>query len=75
MKALLLEAADGPDALRLADVDDPAPQDGMVRIEVHAAGVGFVDMLVSHGRYQIKPTEAAKSFARTTSRWAGPARY
>ncbi len=55
MRALLLESADGPGGLRLADVDEPAPQDGMVRIEVHAAGVGFVDMLVSRGEYQIKP--------------------
>jgi NADPH2:quinone reductase len=55
VKALLLEAATGPDALRLTDVDEPAAQDGMVRIEVHAAGVGFVDMLVSRGEYQIKP--------------------
>jgi NADPH2:quinone reductase len=55
MRALLLESADGPDALRLADVDEPAGGEGLVRIEVHAAGVGFVDMLVSRGEYQIKP--------------------
>lgn len=55
MKALLLESTGGPDALRLAEVDDPVAGEGMVLIEVHAAGVGFVDMLVTRGEYQIKP--------------------
>lgn len=55
MRALLLEEAIGPDGLRLTTVDDPVPTPGMVLIEVHAAGVGFVDMLMTKGEYQIKP--------------------
>ena len=31
-----------------------APTDGMVRIGVHAAGIGFVDTLVTRGLYQVR---------------------
>jgi NADPH2:quinone reductase len=55
MRALLLREATGPDGLELTDVDPPAVTDGMVLIDVHAAGVGFVDMLITKGEYQIKP--------------------
>jgi NADPH2:quinone reductase len=39
--------------LRLKEV--PAPGPGEVRVAVKAAGVSFVDVLVSQGRYQAKP--------------------
>jgi NADPH2:quinone reductase len=55
MRALLLREAIGPDGLELEILDDPVPTDGMVLVEVHAAGVGFVDMLMTKGEYQIKP--------------------
>ncbi len=55
MRALLLHEATGPDGLTLTDVDAPQPTEGMVLIDVHAAGVGFVDMLITKGEYQIKP--------------------
>jgi len=55
MRALQLQEATGPDGLVLCELDDPVPTDGMVLIEVHAAGVGFVDMLMTKGEYQIKP--------------------
>src|SRR5919197_6435611 len=54
VRALLLEAETGPSGLGLADVDEPAA-DGTVLIEVHAAGVGFVDHLICRGEYQIRP--------------------
>ena len=54
MKALLLRELTGPDALRLEEVDEPAGDDLAV-IDVHAAGVGFVDLLVTRGEYQIRP--------------------
>jgi NADPH2:quinone reductase len=40
-------------ALRSHDPGPPAP--GQVRIAIRAAGVSFVDVLVSEGRYQAKP--------------------
>src|SRR3954454_15753356 len=54
VRALLLESETGPSGLTIADVDEPAG-DGLVLIEVHAAGVGFVDHLICRGAYQIRP--------------------
>jgi NADPH2:quinone reductase len=55
VRALLLEAETGPSGLQLSDVDEPEAADGTVLIEVHAAGVGFVDHLICRGEYQIRP--------------------
>lgn len=55
MRALRAHALTGPSALSVDEVADPsAPADGMVRIEVHAAGIGFVDTLVTRGLYQVR---------------------
>ena len=54
MRALNLTRLDGPDALELADVPVPS-SDGRLVVEVHAAGVGFPDLLMSRGRYQFRP--------------------
>jgi NADPH:quinone reductase len=58
MRALLLSEFTGPDGVALGEV--PAPTAGgdegrTVRIEVHAAGVSFADMLITRGLYQLKP--------------------
>jgi NADPH2:quinone reductase len=55
MRALLLRETTGPSALTIEDVPEPEASEGMVLIDVHAAGAGFVDMLVTKGEYQIKP--------------------
>jgi NADPH:quinone reductase len=55
MRALQLREAIGPDGLEVVELPDPVPGDGMVLVEVHAAGVGFVDMLMTRGEYQIQP--------------------
>jgi NADPH:quinone reductase len=55
VRALVLESETGPRGLRLADADEPEAADGTVLIEVHAAGVGFVDHLICRGEYQIRP--------------------
>ena len=54
MRALELQALTGPDGLRLVDRADP-PTDGRVAIDVAAAGVCFPDLLMSRGRYQVRP--------------------
>jgi NADPH2:quinone reductase len=54
MRALELRSLDGPDALTLVERDDP-PANGSVVIDVKAAGVSFPDLLVTQGRYQVKP--------------------
>lgn len=55
MQAARLRSEDGPDALEIVDVPEPRPRDGQVLINVHAAGVSFVDLLMSRGRYQVRP--------------------
>lgn len=55
MRALLLGDITGPEALELQDAEEPQAPAGTTRIEVHAAGVGFVDWLVTRGEYQIRP--------------------
>jgi NADPH2:quinone reductase len=55
VRALVLESETGPSGLGIAEVDEPAAGDGLVLIEVHAAGVGFVDHLICRGEYQIRP--------------------
>ena len=54
MRAMRLTRLDGPDALELADVPEPSSADQLV-VEIHAAGVGFPDLLMSRGRYQVRP--------------------
>jgi NADPH2:quinone reductase len=54
MRAVQLQSLDGPDALRVSDVPEPAGADRVV-VAVHAAGVGFPDLLMTRGRYQFRP--------------------
>ena len=55
MRALRAHSLDGPAALSVDEVPEPVPPAGnMVRIAVHAAGVGFVDTLVTRGLYQVR---------------------
>jgi NADPH2:quinone reductase len=55
VRALVLHETTGPEALRLEDLPAPAAPAGTTAIEVHAAGIGFVDWLVTRGEYQITP--------------------
>ena len=43
------------DALRLADVDVPAPGPGQVLLRVHATALNFPDVLLAAGQYQVRP--------------------
>ena len=51
MKAMVVETEDGPSGVSLRDVSAP---DGGLVIAVRAAGVGFPDLLMSQGRFQIR---------------------
>jgi NADPH2:quinone reductase len=53
MRAAVLTRLDGPGAVQVGDVDEPAG-DGVV-VEVHAAGAAFPDALLTRGLYQYKP--------------------
>jgi NADPH:quinone reductase len=54
VRALRVHELIGPDGLRLDEIAEPAEETG-VRVAVHAAGVGFVDTLLTRGRYQVRP--------------------
>jgi NADPH2:quinone reductase len=54
MRAAQVSSLDGPSAVKVVEVDEPAAGD-RVLIDVHAAGVAFPDVLQTRGRYQIRP--------------------
>lgn len=54
MRALMLRETTGPSGLHLEDTPDPEAADDMVLVDVHVAGVGYVDMLITKGEYQVK---------------------
>jgi NADPH:quinone reductase len=54
MRAVRVTRLDGPDAVEVADIDEPPGEDGVV-VDVHAAGVAFPDALQTRGLYQYKP--------------------
>ena len=55
MKAILCNEFGPPSTLFLADIPEPQIQPGMVKIQIHAAGVNFPDTLMIAGKYQEKP--------------------
>ena len=55
MRALRAHDLGGPTGLRIDQVPVPGrPDPQAVRIDVHAAGLGFVDTLVIRGKYQVR---------------------
>ena len=55
MWALRLKSLGGPDSLEFVSVPAPTGGPNQVVIEVHAAGVGFPDLLMTRGQYQMRP--------------------
>ena len=55
MKALLCKTLGEPDDLVIEEITPPRPKGGEVRIQVHACGVNFPDVLMVQGKYQVKP--------------------
>lgn len=53
MKAIRLDANGGPEVLRLADVETPAPSAGQIRVKHEAIGVNFIDTYQRAGLYKI----------------------
>ena len=56
MRALVCEKFGPPSSLRESEIATPDVGPEEVLIEVHAAGVGFVDGLMIQGKYQVKPS-------------------
>ncbi len=55
MKAILCTAFGPPETLKHAEIDPPTLGPDGVRIEVHAVGVNFPDLLLIEGKYQLRP--------------------
>lgn len=55
MRAIWCTEYQDPAGLSIAEVPRPVPALGEVLVRVHAAAVGFVDLLIAGGRYQVKP--------------------
>ena len=55
MKAQQLVTEGGPESLEYTDVPEPVAEPDGVLIDVHAAGVSFVDVLMTRGQYQDRP--------------------
>lgn len=55
LRTLQMESLSGPDGLSIAELRPPQAGEDQVVIDVHAAGVTFPDLLMTHGKYQRKP--------------------
>jgi NADPH2:quinone reductase len=55
MKSVRAESLESLSAYQLVEVDAPAPGPDDVVIRVAACGLGYADVLVALGRYQVKP--------------------
>jgi NADPH2:quinone reductase len=55
MRAALCRTLDGPDAITIEEIADPAPEPGKVVLRVEAAALNFLDTLITRGKYQYKP--------------------
>lgn len=55
MKAIQAAGLESIDAYRQVELPTPEPGAGELRLRVGYCGVGYVDALVSLGRYQVKP--------------------
>jgi NADPH2:quinone reductase len=72
MKAVLSTAPGGPETLTLADLPDPEPGPGEVRLTVSAVGLNFFDTLIIVDRYQFKPERPFSpggECAASSTRW------
>ena len=55
MRSVQVVRLDGPAAVEVREVEEPAAADGQVLVDVRAAGVNFPDVLLTRGLYQYKP--------------------
>jgi NADPH:quinone reductase-like Zn-dependent oxidoreductase len=51
MKALYHETTEGPEAVRVAEVETPTPKAGEVRVAIKAASVNHREMWIARGLY------------------------
>jgi NADPH2:quinone reductase len=79
MRAVLCKEWGGPEKLVVEEVPSPSLRPGAVRIQIHAAGVNFADLLLVSGQYQEKPplpfTPGAEAAGVVSEAGAGVTRF
>jgi NADPH:quinone reductase len=55
MRAVVCNAFSGPQDLSVGDIEEPAPAADEILIDVHAASISFMDLLLVSGGYQMRP--------------------
>ena len=55
MKAIVCNEWCKPEELKVSEIKNPTLDDNSVRVEIHASGVNFPDVLIVQGKYQYKP--------------------
>lgn len=55
MRAVQVVRVEGPEGVDVVEVPEPVAAGGQLLVDVHAVGVSFPDLLLSAGRYQLKP--------------------
>jgi NADPH2:quinone reductase len=55
VRAAVLERTGEPEALAVRDVPEPQPAEGQSVVEVRAAGINFLEILIRQGRYPQAP--------------------
>jgi NADPH:quinone reductase len=55
MRAAVITALTGPDAVRIQELTEPTPKQDQVLVDVEYAGVVFPDVLQTRGQYQMRP--------------------
>jgi NADPH:quinone reductase-like Zn-dependent oxidoreductase len=67
MRAVVFDRFGGPDVLRVAEVPDPEPGAGQVRVRVRAAGVQPFDVAVRRGRMPWAPVSFPQTIGQEYS--------
>jgi NADPH2:quinone reductase len=55
MKAWVARQWGPPESMKLEELEDSPPENGLVRIEIKASAINFFDALLVQGTYQVKP--------------------
>jgi NADPH2:quinone reductase len=55
VRAAVITALTGPDAVEVREISEPIPDQGHVLVDVEYAGVAFPDVLQTRGEYQVRP--------------------
>ena len=55
MRAVQVVRLEGPEGVDLVEIAEPIATEGKILVDVHALGISFPDLLLSAGKYQLKP--------------------